>query len=236
MSPHEPGATPRLRIMNVPTHRPCALRESTLLFVLIFVAGTHRISRWLRRKSMILAILMVLVAAVFRLVAHEFQWWNVAPLAAMALLGGMYFGRRYALWVPLTVLLSTDLLLNARMGYPIVYWPRVFDYGAFVLVGLLGLWARERKVGAKIGAALATPFGFFLISNFAVWLFGLNLANEHYPKTLAGLVDCYVAGLPFLRGTMIGDWAFMAAFALAALLVRRAAGERLHWLVAEARA
>lgn len=185
---------------------------------------------------MALAILMVVVAGIFRLVAHESQWWNIAPLAAMALLGGMYLGRRYALWVPLTVLALTDLVLNARMGYPIFYWARVFDYGAFVVVGLLGLGARERKLGTKIGAAMATPFVFFLISNFAVWLFGLNLTNGHYPKTLTGLLDCYAAGLPFLRGTMIGDWAFMVVFALAALLVQRAAGERLRWLVAEVRA
>jgi hypothetical protein len=185
---------------------------------------------------MVLAILMVLAGGVIRLVAHENQWWNIAPVAAMALLGGMYLGRRYALWVPLAVLVSTDLMLNARMGYPILYWPRVFDYGAFVLVGWLGLWARERNLGTKIRAASTTPFVFFLISNFAVWLFGLNLVNEHYPKTLAGLLDCYAAGLPFLRGTMIGDWAFMGVFALAVLLVRVSAGERLRWLVAETRA
>ena len=130
--------------------------------------------------------------------------------------------------MPLAVLALTDLLLNAQMGYPIIYWPRVFDYGAFVLVGLLGLWVRERKLGAKIGAALATPFLFFLISNFAVWLFGLNLANEYYPKTLAGLLDCYAAALPFLRGTVIGDWAFMAVFALAIVLARRTTGARAY--------
>jgi hypothetical protein len=173
---------------------------------------------------MILAILMVLGAGIFRLAAHEFQWWNIAPLAAMALLGGMYFGRRYALWVPLTVLAATDLVLNAQMGYPILYWPRVFDYGAFLLVGLLGLWLRERKLGTKIAAALATPFLFFLISNFAVWLFGLNLANAQYPKTFVGLLDCYAAGLPFLRGTVIGDWSFMAVFALMVVLAPKAFG------------
>jgi len=185
---------------------------------------------------MILAIVMVLAAAIFRLAAHEFQWWNVAPLAAMALLGGMQFSRRYALWVPLVVLAVTDLVLNTMMGYPLFYWPRLIDYAAFLAIGGLGMATRGSRAGAKIGAAIATPFLFFLVSNFGVWLFGLNLANEHYPKTLAGLVDCYAAALPFLRGTVIGDWGFMAAFALAALLVRRASGNRLGWLVAEARA
>ena len=185
---------------------------------------------------MILTILMVLGAGIFRLAAHEFHWWNIAPVAAMALLGGMYLGRRYALWVPLVVLAATDIVLNVWMGYPAIYWPRAFDYAAFLLVGVVGLWARERKVGAKIGAAIATPFLFFLISNFAVWLFGMNLANAPYAKTLSGLMECYAAGLPFLRGTLIGDWSFMALFAVSALLLHRASGERLHWLVAEARA
>ncbi|HVM61443.1 MAG TPA: DUF6580 family putative transport protein [Verrucomicrobiae bacterium] len=185
---------------------------------------------------MILAILMVVAAGVFRLAAHGFHWWNVAPVGAMALLGGMYMGRRYALWVPLAVLAATDILLNVWMGYPAFYLPRAFDYGAFLLIGLLGLWLRDRKVGAKISAVIATPFLFFLISNFAVWLFGLNLANEPYAKTSSGLADCYLAGLPFLRGTVIGDWGFMALFAVSALMLRRASAERTHWLVAEARA
>jgi hypothetical protein len=193
--------------------------------MLIFSSSTCRINHDLKeRELMILAILMVLGAGIFRLAAHEFQWWNIAPLAAMALLGGMYFGRRYALWVPLAVLVMTDLVLNVQMRYPLIYWPRVFDYSAFLLVGLLGLWLRERKLGSKIAAALATPFLFFLISNFAVWLFGLNLANAHYPKTFVGLMDCYAAGLPFLRGTVIGDWTFMAVFALAVVLATKASG------------
>lgn len=182
---------------------------------------------------MILAILMVLGAAIYRLAPHPS---NVAPVAALALLGGMYFGRRYALGVPLVVLALTDLVLNARMGYALLYWPRLVDYAAFVAIGLIGLWARDKQWGTKLGCAVATPFLFFAVSNFGVWLFGLDLAGQHYPKTLAGLAECYTSALPFLRGTLIGDWGFMAAFVGVMLLVRRTAGERLHWLVAEARA
>jgi hypothetical protein len=178
---------------------------------------------------MILAILMVLGAGLYRLLPHPM---NVAPVAALAFVGGMYFGRRYALWVPLAVLALTDLVLNVRVGYPVFFWPRAIDYGAFVLIGLLGLWARGRRVGAKFGCALATPFLFYLISNFGVWLFGI----ENYPKTFAGLGQCYVAALPFLRGTMIGDWTFMILFISILKLVRQSAGVRFSWLVAEAHA
>jgi hypothetical protein len=165
---------------------------------------------------MIFAILMVVAGAIYRLVPHPM---NVAPVAALALIGGMYFGRRYALWLPLAILAISDIVLNAQSHYPIFYWPRVIDYAAFAGIGVLGMALRSRPLGLKLTGAIATPFLFFIASNFGVWLFGLNLANEFYPKTLTGLMNCYSAGLPFLRGTMIGDYAFMAIFTAGALVL-----------------
>src|SRR5437773_1112455 len=130
---------------------------------LIFAALTSSVLRHRqRRTNMILAFLMILAAGIFRLVPHPM---NFAPVAALALIGGMYFGRRYALWVPLAVLAVTDLVLNVQMGYPAIYTPRLIDYGVFSLFGLLGLWARNRQVSVKIVSGFATPFLFYLISN-----------------------------------------------------------------------
>ena len=159
---------------------------------------------------MTFALLMIVAGAIYRLVPHPM---NVAPVAALALIGGMSFGKRHALWVPLAILAVSDLILNAQMGYPLLYVPRVIDYIAFAAIGLLGMWLRTRTTSFKVAGAVATPVLFFVLSNFGVWLFGLNLANQFYPKTLAGLSECYAAALPFLRGTLIGDWAFMTLFA-----------------------
>jgi hypothetical protein len=41
---------------------------------------------------------------------------------------------------------------------------------------------------------------FFVTTNFAVWVFG-----SLYPLTWQGLVQCYVAALPFLDKTVLGD-------------------------------
>ena len=41
---------------------------------------------------------------------------------------------------------------------------------------------------------------FFVLSNFAVWAF-----NGMYAMTWQGLTQCYVAALPFLEKTMLGD-------------------------------
>ena len=48
---------------------------------------------------------------------------------------------------------------------------------------------------------------FFAISNFAVWA----LWNM-YPKTLAGLAECYTMAIPFFRNTAVSDLLFAGAF------------------------
>ena len=41
---------------------------------------------------------------------------------------------------------------------------------------------------------------FFIVSNFAVWAF-----QSDYEKSLAGLVQCYWAAVPFYRWMLAGD-------------------------------
>ncbi len=43
-----------------------------------------------------------------------------------------------------------------------------------------------------VASEVLTLLAFFLITNGAVWLCG-----DWYPKTLAGLVECFVSALPF---------------------------------------
>jgi len=72
---------------------------------------------------------------------------------------------------------------------------------------------------------------FFLLTNAAVWGFG-----GYYPRTGAGLMSAYVAGLPFFRNTVIGDLGFAAVFfGLVALfvLVSKRIYSRSRWSVYE---
>ena len=79
------------------------------------------------------------------------------------------------------------------------FYAGVLLLGAFVIQG----WSPLR-IGAS---ALVGSVGFFLISNFAVWMTGIM-----YPLTLGGLATCYVAGLPFFRNALISDMLFTAVF------------------------
>jgi hypothetical protein len=61
--------------------------------------------------------------------------------------------------------------------------------------------------------ALASSAIFFLVSNFGCW------PGNFYPQNFGGLMQCYAAGIPFIKGTMLGDLFYSAAmfggFALA---------------------
>jgi len=54
-----------------------------------------------------------------------------------------------------------------------------------------------------VTASLFASAVFFFVSNFSTWA-----ETTLYPKTAAGLMACYVAGLPFLKNTVMGDLFF----------------------------
>ena len=137
---------------------------------------------------------IVLLAALSRFLPHPP---NVAPIMAIALFGGTYFEKRPALAVPLAALLLSDLLLGFHRLMPIIYL-------CFMAMVLIGRWISKNKSAPRIAvAALASSFGFFVVTNFGVWAF-----ESLYPKTWAGLVACYVAAIPFLQNSLAGDAAY----------------------------
>lgn len=143
---------------------------------------------------------LILIGAVLRILPHP---WNFTPIAAIALFGGTYLQKKYALIIPLVAMLLGDLY---RGFYQ---WPIMLSvYGSFVLIGLIGLVLRRRKnLTTVIGASLSASLSFFLITNFAVWAF-----SSLYPRTLVGLIESYTMAIPFFRGTLLGDLFYAGLF------------------------
>ncbi|MBK6930779.1 MAG: hypothetical protein IPH12_07825 [Saprospirales bacterium] len=155
-----------------------------------------------------LAIFLILIAAVSRLFPHPP---NFTPLAAIGLFGVAHLERRWLAWaVPFAALFVSDLLLNnvlySQYYEGFVWFTSGWIYLSFALVLAVG-WGllRRRRISALrvTGASLTASAVFFLVSNFSVWLGG-----GMYPKTGAGLMACYTAGLPFFSNTLLGDLAF----------------------------
>lgn len=144
--------------------------------------------------------IFVFVAAILRLIPHLP---NFAPITAMALFGGAYLGKRYALWLPLFAMVLSD----AFIGFDSIA-SRAAVYGSFLLIGLIGLWLRKHRSFQNIVlAALSSSVLFFVITNFGVWAFGAL-----YPKTAGGLTACFVAAIPFFRNTVAGDLFYTGVF------------------------
>jgi len=136
--------------------------------------------------------------------------WNFTPVAAALL----YFGARGArrqLWIPFVLLAASDVVLTKIVySYPFT-WDHYITWAWYAAILWLGTNLRENaslrdakdwpRVG---GAGIASSVSFFVVSNFAVWA----VWGDMYPKTFAGLMTCYAAGLPFFRQTLGGDVVF----------------------------
>jgi len=148
-----------------------------------------------RTASIILPLLIIVFAALLRILPHPP---NVTPIAAMALFGGVYLDKKYALVFPLAAMFLADIFLGFHQTM-------LFVYGSFMLTGLIGIYLRKRKSLSRIFvASISASVLFFLITNFGVWLTGAL-----YPKTPAGLLEAYYLGLPFFRNTLLGDLLYM---------------------------
>jgi hypothetical protein len=132
---------------------------------------------------------MILAAAAARFIPHPPDF---SPVAAMALFGGASFGdKRTAFLVPLAGLALSDLVLGFHAITPVVY-------AGFALMVCLGLWIRQRpSIPRTAAACVAAGVLFFLLANLGVWAL-----YDWYPKTPAGLMQCYTAALPYLKNTV----------------------------------
>ena len=140
---------------------------------------------------------IVFALALFRLLPH---WPNVSPIAAMALFGGAYFAdRKLAFIIPFLALLLSDLILG-------LHGSMIFVYAGFALTVVIGFMLKNRvTVSTLLLAVVSSTVLFFLLTNFGAWMtMGL------YPMTAEGLMQAYVAGIPFFQNSLLGNVVYSA--------------------------
>jgi hypothetical protein len=151
--------------------------------------------------------LLFAVLVAFGVLGRWFQvQWNVTPTAALALFAGFLFTqRRMAFLVPLATLAISNLILEPHNHLGEL----AAVYASFLIpVAFSGL-VRQRFTAARVAFCTVVPSVlFFLITNFAVWLYR---RGDAYADSFAGLIDCYAAGLLFFRWMLAGDLFFAAA-------------------------
>ncbi len=144
------------------------------------------------------AAALIALCVVARLLPHPP---NFAPAAAIAMFGCAFFRHR---WQTVVVVGLGMAVGDTFLGF--------YDTGVMLVVyGSLLLPLVARRFLADAGAirlgtvAVLSGIGFYLTTNAAVWCF-----THAYPPTIEGLAASYVAGLPFLKWTILGNVCYAA--------------------------
>jgi len=160
----------------------------------------------MNKTKLLIIVAIIGVAALFRFLPHPP---NFVPLTAVALFAGAYItDKRLAFLIPIGAMFISDMIIGFHNTMLFVY------LGLIAIVGIGFLLQNRQRVTPIALATVSGSLVFFIVSNFGVWLM-----TAMYPKTLEGLISCYVAAIPFFRNALAGDIVYVAllfgSFALA---------------------
>ena len=152
-------------------------------------------------KKEIFPISLILILALAKLVPHPP---NFTPVIAVAIISGYIFKNIY---LSLGTLLVSMLLADVFIGF---YNNIVFVYISLLLIGFI-FHKITKKINFKnlFAYGLGSSVIFFIISNFGVWVLGSpDLNNMPYERSLDGLIQCYIAAIPFFGNTFLSTIIF----------------------------
>jgi hypothetical protein len=116
---------------------------------------------------------------------------NFTAVGAIALFAGAVYGGRLMFGVPLAIMAASDAVIGFYPGM-------VYTWLGFMLVAWFGVVFRRTSLRSTVLlGGLGGSVIFFVVSNFGVWQ-----AGGLYAPTLAGLVRCFVMGIPFFGATL----------------------------------
>jgi hypothetical protein len=157
---------------------------------------------------------------------------NFSAAYAFAFCAGVYFPKKNSWWLPVLVLLATDIGLNLYYSaHGVEVWDAAnlanlaFNYAAYAFLIFLGRRFKPQSSStALLGGGLLGAILFYLITNTASWFFN-PFHNPEYAKTFAGWLLALtkgVGGYPstweFFRNTLLSGGLFTALFVAAAKL------------------
>lgn len=159
-------------------------------------------------KNILLAIALIIIASFTRILSFEMQWFNLAPIAAVGLFAGSVMkDKKYAFLFAVLAQLAGDLYIQFFTKWQGFYGiDQAFVYISLLSVTALGFLMKERKAAQVLGFSVGAAVLFFIVSNFGVWvaiqsgkadLFG-------YGTGFIGLINTYVAAIPFFKNTLLG--------------------------------
>lgn len=163
-----------------------------------------------KNSTRILFILVLIIAvSICRFFPHIF---NFSPIGAICLFGAAHFRKKWmAVALPLVLVIGTDIILNNTIyatesgALGLFYKGAFWVYFSYFLIVLLGvaLYTKKITLANVFGGAIGATVIFYLLTNFVAWY-----ANPIYAQSWSGLMASYAAGIPFIKGSFLGNLCF----------------------------
>jgi hypothetical protein len=154
---------------------------------------------------------LIVVASLYRIIPNRPM--GFAPQFAMALFAGSILkDKKYSFALPLLSMFISDALyqflytagLSSIQGF---YGGQLLNYVLLAGLTVVGFFVNKSKPVQIAAGAAAAPTIYFLISNLLVWMGG---GGYHHPKTMAGLMQTYIDGVPFYTNSLWATGVFAA--------------------------
>lgn len=149
-------------------------------------------------KKFITIVSLIAVAALSRFLPFTA---NFSPMGSIALFAGAFIANRYlAVTLPLVALFISDLFIGTYGAGMIPV------YACTAMYSLIGIFVTNKNNPLSIlGSSLLGSIVFYLVTNF---VFVYTTDNVLYPHNLSGVVQSYIAALPFYKSTLQSDLLF----------------------------
>jgi len=167
---------------------------------------------------------------------------NFSAAYAFAFCAGVFFTGAMGWWLPLGIMLATDIGLNfyyQHTGIDPNVWSAAnvanlaINYAAYAALIFLGRGFRMQKSFLKLlGGGLLGAILFYLLTNTASWLFN-PFHNPEYTRNLAGWILALTKGTggypptwEFFRNTLLSGGIFTALFAASSRLTTESPADK----------
>jgi len=143
-------------------------------------------------------LIWILIGVVGRLIIHIP---DVTPLTSLCLLSPTVFSKRQSFFIVFLLLVLSDVCLHFLFHYPVFGSWTVFTYSGWMGVTLLGLLFSKKPTWLR-------AFSFTITASLIFWIwtnFGTWCATHLYSHNMQGLLDCYIAAIPFLKNSILGS-------------------------------
>ena len=146
-------------------------------------------------KKDLFPLILILLMVFSRLIPHPP---NFTPIIAVAIMSGYLFKNLY---LSISVLFFSMIVVDMFIGF---YSNMFFVYFPLFIIAYFCFF-KNNKINAKnlFIYGISSSLIFFIVSNFGVWV-----SSGMYEKNIAGLVNCYIMAIPFLKNTLISTVLF----------------------------